>query len=73
MSLLDYWKAIVKENGYDKLSVPDQDVLRNVYFSGAVASYGLMLSGSEDAKLSLQAELKEYVDQLRNLQVPTTD
>lgn len=73
MSLFDQWKEVVKINGFDKFAADDQAIMKKVFFSGAVACYALMLSGSEDARLSLQADLKEFTDQHRNLQVPTTD
>ncbi|MET4190729.1 hypothetical protein ABIB89_003183 [Bradyrhizobium sp. JR3.12] len=63
MSLQSHWEEVVRLNGYDKLSTEDQEVLRNVYFTGAVAFYGLFMSGNN--QLDVLSELKVYVDSKR--------
>ena len=64
MSLQSHWEEVVRLNGFDKFSLEDQAVLRNVYFTGAVAFYGQFMSPAHDQG-ALLAELKQYVDSKR--------
>jgi hypothetical protein len=70
MSLLKHWEDVVRANGYDKLSAADLTVLKNVYFTGAVAVYAELGAGNER---EIKAELKEFTSERRSLRVPDSD
>ncbi|MET4369443.1 hypothetical protein ABIA99_002128 [Bradyrhizobium sp. LB12.1] len=64
MSLQSHWEEVLRLNEFDKLTEDDKKVLRNVYFTGAVAFYGQFMSPLTDQG-ELLAELKRFVDDNR--------
>ncbi|MEZ2141375.1 hypothetical protein AAE026_03535 [Bradyrhizobium sp. DN5] len=63
MLLREHWEQAVAANEFDtKLSSEDLQLLKKVFFTGAVACFSEMRARKGDDIAALENELKEFVD-----------